>query len=279
MAEQPLSPELLEADSIFSGLFMRLMATALLWATGIFPSHAEPLNFSPEAASFAYANAGFSESAAERQQSLSRILEQGTPAYVRNIAQDLRRSAAAAAMQVNLPIVFFINLIQQESSFQWFAVSRAGAVGIAQFMPTVATWRGLENPFEAEGALIEAARYLAELRNEFGNLGLAAAAYNAGPTRLRDYLQGRRVLPAETRHYVVAITGTEVDEWTKSDTHAISPTLAQDRKSNTRQISLPLPRAMPQPSQFAIGKPVRPNILASEKAALARHGWKIAASR
>src|SRR5262249_4118528 len=49
-----------------------------------------------------------------------------------------------------------------------------------------------------------------------GNLGLAAAAYNAGPGRLREFLSGRRPLPAETRHYVLAITGISVDEWASS---------------------------------------------------------------
>ena len=52
-----------------------------------------------------------------------------------------------------------------------------------------------------------------ELRAEFGNLGLAAAAYNAGPQRLRDYLAGRGGMPAEYPRYVAAITGMTVDDW------------------------------------------------------------------
>ena len=54
---------------------------------------------------------------------------------------------------------------------------------------------------------------MAELRREFGNLGLAAAAYNAGPGRVRDFIDGRGVMPAQTRHYVRAITGRSVEEW------------------------------------------------------------------
>jgi hypothetical protein len=54
---------------------------------------------------------------------------------------------------------------------------------------------------------------LVELRNEFGNLGLAAAAYNAGPQRVRKYLAGSRGLPIETRNYVLAITGRPVEAW------------------------------------------------------------------
>ena len=48
---------------------------------------------------------------------------------------------------------------------------------------------------------------------QFGNLGLAAAAYNAGPRRVRDWLDGRSGLPAETRNYVITITGRSADEW------------------------------------------------------------------
>jgi hypothetical protein len=56
------------------------------------------------------------------------------------------------------------------------------------------------------------------LRNRFGNLGLAAAAYNAGPRRVQDWLNGSGSMPQETRDYVVAITGRSVEEWSKSKT-------------------------------------------------------------
>ena len=62
-------------------------------------------------------------------------------------------------------------------------------------MPYTATERGLANPFNPESALPEAAEFLAELRREFGNLGLAAAAYNAGPGRVRDFIDGRGGMP------------------------------------------------------------------------------------
>jgi hypothetical protein len=62
-------------------------------------------------------------------------------------------------------------------------------------------------------ALPKAAEFLRELRGEFGNLGLAAAAYNAGPRRVRDYIEGRGGMPAQTRHYVRVITGRTVDDW------------------------------------------------------------------
>jgi Transglycosylase SLT domain len=120
---------------------------------------------------------------------------------------------AAAAAQNNLPTDFFARLIWQESRFDPAAVSRAGAQGVAQFMPTTANWRGLSNPFDPLEAIAQSARLLRDLRREFGNLGLAAAAYNAGSGRVRDWLAGRRALPAETSAYVRIVTGYAPEQW------------------------------------------------------------------
>jgi hypothetical protein len=135
---------------------------------------------------------------------------------------DVRQSVClmieAAARSNDLPLEFFARVIWQESRFQPDAVgpvTRSGerAQGIAQFMPGTASARGLLDPFDPVQALPKSAEYLRELRQEFGNLGLAAAAYNAGPQRLRDWQAGRRSLPAETRNYVLAVTGISVEDW------------------------------------------------------------------
>jgi hypothetical protein len=132
-----------------------------------------------------------------------------SPATVDNICNTL----AAAAAENDLPIDFFTRLIWQESRFDPAAVSRAGAQGVAQFMPATASWRGLSNPFDPVEAITKSAKLLHDLRREFGNLGLAAAAYNAGPGRVRDWLAGRRGLPRETRAYVSIVTGQSVEQW------------------------------------------------------------------
>jgi hypothetical protein len=124
----------------------------------------------------------------------------------------------AAAKANDLPLEFFARVIWQESRFQSDAVgplTRRGqrALGIAQFMPGTASERRLLDPFDPVQALPKSAEFLNELRNQFGNLGLAAAAYNAGPRRLQDWLAGTGGMPQETRHYVFAITGNTVDEW------------------------------------------------------------------
>ena len=120
-----------------------------------------------------------------------------------------------AASTHNLPLDFFVRLIRQESNFDPNTVSHKGAQRIAQFMPGTARWRGLADPFEPLQALDESARWLRELWEQFGNLGLAAAAYNAGPRRVQDWLAGRGPLPQETRAYVRIITGRVAEEWTR----------------------------------------------------------------
>jgi Transglycosylase SLT domain len=125
------------------------------------------------------------------------------------------RALEDAAAANDVPLDFFVRLIRQESNFDPNSVSHAGAEGIAQFMPGTARWRGLANPFEPIQSLYESARWLRELRQQFGNLGLAAAAYNAGPRRVQDWLAGRGHLPGETRAYVRIITGRAAEEWAR----------------------------------------------------------------
>src|SRR5215203_2277989 len=120
---------------------------------------------------------------------------------------ELCHTAASVATANNLPIPFFANLIQQESGFRPHVVSSAGAQGIAQFMPQVAASNGLANPFDPIESLTASGKFVARLVNQFGSLGLAAAAYNAGSQRVHDWIAKRRKLPAETRHYVHKITG------------------------------------------------------------------------
>jgi transglycosylase-like protein with SLT domain/sporulation related protein len=124
----------------------------------------------------------------------------------------------SAAKANDLPLEFFIRLIWQESRFQPKAVgpvTRNGqrAEGIAQFMPGTASERQLLDPFDPVQALPKSAEFLSELRSQFGNLGLAAAAYNAGPRRVQEWLARTGEIPQETRNYVVTITGASVDDW------------------------------------------------------------------
>jgi soluble lytic murein transglycosylase-like protein len=125
-----------------------------------------------------------------------------------------------AAQAHGLPYDFFARLIWRESRFNPALVGPATrngqrAQGIAQFMPGTAKEHGAFDPFDPVAALPKSAEFLRELRTQFGNLGLAAAAYNAGPKRVRDWLAGRSSLPGQTRSYVSTITGRSADDWAR----------------------------------------------------------------
>jgi len=150
---------------------------------------------------------------AESEQSQQQELG-SSPATPASLCEVLAKAAASH----DLPAGFFTRLIWQESRFKADAVSQAGAQGVAQFMPATARMRRLENPFDPLEAIDKSAQLLRELRREFGNLGLAAAAYNAGSGRVRDWLAGRRTLPGETRAYVRLVTGRLVEEWARGET-------------------------------------------------------------
>jgi hypothetical protein len=132
-------------------------------------------------------------------------------------ADDICRAVEQSAGENGLPVEFFARVIWQESRFNARAVSPKGAEGIAQFMPATADFRGLVDPFDPIAALHKAAGYLADLRKQFGNLGLAAAGYNAGPGRVSAWLAGQGGLPSETRNYVAVTTGRSADEWKSAE--------------------------------------------------------------
>jgi soluble lytic murein transglycosylase-like protein len=127
---------------------------------------------------------------------------------------------ASAASAHSLPAPFLIRLIWQESRFRHNVISHAGAQGIAQFMPETASDMGLDDPFDPLEALPVSAHFLRKLIERFGNLGLAAAAYNAGPKRVLDWLAGKGQLPKETQDYVKTITGQPAEKWRKPEATA-----------------------------------------------------------
>ncbi len=135
------------------------------------------------------------------------------PPAMEPLDQAVCRTIERSAQATQLPVDFITRVIWRESSFRAGVVSRAGAEGIAQFMPTTAQAHGLADPFDPEQAIPKAARLLADLRQRFGNLGVAAAAYNAGEARVAQWLHGQGGLPAETRAYVRYVTRRNADEW------------------------------------------------------------------
>jgi hypothetical protein len=144
--------------------------------------------------------------------------------YSRDICTALGHFAETNA----LPPDFFARLIWKESLFRPDAISPKGAEGIAQFIPSTAKLRGLNNSFDALEALGKSAEYLDVLRDRFGNLGFAAAAYNAGEGGLSAFLSTGN-LPSETRAYVLAITAHPIEEWKDNPPAALDLRLDKDK--------------------------------------------------
>lgn len=110
----------------------------------------------------------------------------------------------------NMPTDLLSRLLYQESSYNPAIIngtikSNAGALGIAQFMPSTASEFGI-NPLDPFQAIPAAARYLSQLKRKFGNWVDAVGAYNAGPGNYAKFLAGTRALKPETIKYVADIT-------------------------------------------------------------------------
>lgn len=176
--------------------------------------------------------------------------EDARTAFVTDVCERIETSA----QKWSLPPAFFARLIWKESRFDPNAVSPKGASGIAQFMPGTARMRGLDDPFDPRSAIPASAHYLSDLRDDFGNLGLAAAAYNAGPNRVRRWRAGRSGLPYETRDFVLTITGVEAVAWNAPETPQAIFELDKELTFVEACRQLPVRRFKPQFRYASYGK-------------------------
>lgn len=114
-----------------------------------------------------------------------------------------RSHLVAVAEKYDLSPALFEALVWQESRWNQHAVSPVGARGLAQLMPDTARELGVD-PADPLQNLEGGARYLRMLLNKFGgNVDVALAAYNAGPSRVER--AGGIPNIRETREYVAAI--------------------------------------------------------------------------
>ena len=113
-----------------------------------------------------------------------------------------------AATRFRLPAVWIRAVMRTESAGDPRAISPKGAMGLMQIMP--ATWAELRahhrlgvDPYDVRDNIIAGSGYIRELLDRYGSPGWIAA-YNAGPGRYDEALNGRP-LPTETRTYVAAV--------------------------------------------------------------------------
>jgi len=177
------------------------------------------------------------------------------------VEQALCRLIEGSAKARGLPVPFLTRLIWRESAFRVTAVSPVGAQGVAQFMPGTARERGLTDPFDPEQAIPHAAHLLADLNRQFGNLGLAAAAYNGGPGRVSAWLAGTGGLPTETRNYVLAITGSPAEAWRPGAAIAMPEGDAPSAKAgSTKAGSTKNPESKDAEAKTSEGQAVEPKV-------------------
>lgn len=156
------------------------------------------------------------------------------------LAASICSTAGQEAEANKLDPAFFARLLWKESLFDPNVVSPKGAQGIAQFMPETAKLRGLADPFEPISAVKASAAFLSDLRDQFGNLGLAAAAYNAGEKRVGDWQQGKGSMPLETQDYVQFITGRDVSDWKEPNASFAIPAIGKAGDFTTDCVTLAL---------------------------------------
>jgi Transglycosylase SLT domain len=125
---------------------------------------------------------------------------------------DLVTLAQQDAIKYGISPVYFVRQIYAESGFNVNAYSPAGAVGIAQFLPSTAAGLGID-PYDPVSALDGAAKYMAGLSNQFGgDYAKALAAYNAGSGAVQTAVNNAganwlSLMPYETQVYVNKIIG------------------------------------------------------------------------
>ncbi len=110
-----------------------------------------------------------------------------------------------AASLYRVEVALIRSVIEAESGFDASAVSPAGALGLMQLTPTIVAALGVENPLNPRDNIMAGTRLLRELldRNH-GNLEMALASYNAGPTAVALY--GAVPPFKETQGYVKRVT-------------------------------------------------------------------------
>ena len=125
-----------------------------------------------------------------------------------NVPANKKRAIANSIIEVGqryeLPPDLILAIIFTESRFDVAAESEKGAIGLMQLMPATASaladeleveWKGQQLLIDPEINILLGSFYLRQLLHRFNDLSTALAAYNVGPTKLRDLLLKRGHLP------------------------------------------------------------------------------------
>lgn len=175
---------------MFTPIFLirtALVASAML--AGQVHAAEQPTEDAPAATEFVLVEhkvAGFQQVLALRTTSAlepSPPLRRSTPQAATSLARErVLPWIRSAEARHRLPLGLLDAVIAIESAYLPFAVSSAGAAGLAQLMPATATRLGVRNRFDPAQSIDGGGRYLRQMLDRFGTVSLALAAYNAGPS-------------------------------------------------------------------------------------------------
>lgn len=136
------------------------------------------------------------DGSSKKTEDFSDVLNQAFSA----MSEDMDAIFEEAAKLYGLPVNLLKAVAKTESGFNANAVSKSGAMGVMQLMPQTAKSLGVTDPFDARQNIMGGAKYLKSTLDQFGDVTLALAAYNAGPGNVQKY--GGVPPFAETQNYV-----------------------------------------------------------------------------
>ena len=111
-----------------------------------------------------------------------------TPSRLQLRARDIDSTIHRISSEFKVDAKLVKAVVRNESCFDTMAISRAGAQGLMQLMPPTAKELGVTDPFNAEQNIRGGVQYLKALMDRYNNnIGLALAAYNAGPGAVAKY--------------------------------------------------------------------------------------------
>jgi soluble lytic murein transglycosylase-like protein len=145
----------------------------------------------------------------------------------------IKRSASRNGVEVQLVRA----VIRHESGFDAAAFSPKGAIGLMQLMPDTATLMGVEDAFDPRQNIAGGVKYLKMCLNLFDqDVGLALAAYNAGPGNVEKY-NGCPPFPETQRFVARVMEHCYGQDWPKK-TKMTLPLTSQLTKTNTDETKL-----------------------------------------
>ncbi|MGB9637879.1 MAG: lytic transglycosylase domain-containing protein [bacterium] len=125
------------------------------------------------------------------------------------INKEIMDAVEEASRKYGVDKELILAIIKQESNFDPKAVSYVGACGLMQLMPETAKELGVTDPFDIKQNIMGGTKYIRQLLDQFKDIKLAIAAYNAGPGNVMKY---NSIPPfSETQNYIAKVLNNYIN--------------------------------------------------------------------